>query len=224
MISRAVFSLICLILVLSGPAREAFAADRDGSVRFSWALIYENEQGICEPIDYRSNVIRLQSGNKFKIHLKPHSACYIYLLLYDSQKDLFLVFPEDFEAFEGNTRLVRNYELPGVNSWFYLDNNSGTELFYLIASSRRLDQLEQRVVEYLKEHAASRRDRQGESGKYAVLDEVKRLIKETSYLSDAAEKPVAVAGNFRGIREEHELNGIRVEAAEIYVETIRLQH
>jgi len=222
--SRAPFALILLFLVLSGPAPDAFAADREDSIRFSWALIYENHQGNFEPIDYRADTVRLQSGDRFKIFLQPQSECYIYLLLHDSQKNLFLLFPEDFELFEGNTRLVRTYELPGANSWFYLDDNSGTELFYLVVSNRRLDQLERKVGGFLTGSSTSRRDRQAGSGKYAVLDEVKRLIKENSYLSDAAEKPVAVAGNFRGIREEDELNGIRIEAAGIYVETIRIQH
>ena len=53
---------------------------------------------------------------------------------------------------------------------------------------------------------------------------IKRLIKESSYLSEAAEKPVAVAGDFRGIREEKDLNGVYVEAAKVYVKTIRLAH
>ena len=57
-----------------------------------------------------------------------------------------------------------------------------------------------------------------------MLDEIRRIIKERSYLADAVEKPVSVAGNFRGIGEEVAHNGQDVVANGVYVRTIRLEH
>ena len=219
----AILAATLLLPVFVG-GQSLFAGDRDGSVMFSWALVVRSETGLSKTVDYQQNIIRLESGDRFKIYLKPRNACFIYLYLYDAQNNLFLIFPDDFENFAQNSQISTNYELPGINSWFYLDEARGVELFYLIASPRRLEELERSTLRYLAEQTTHGNDLQAVACKHDVVDEIKRLIKETSYLSDAAEKPVAVAGHFRGIREEHELNGLRIETTGIYVKTIRLQH
>ena len=223
-LSHRALTILVLLVLAAGWGQPASAGDRSGSVLFSWALVCQDEAGVGKAVNYQKNVIRLEAGDRFKIYLQPSKSCYIYLYLYDAQKNLFLVFPDDFELFEQNSRIARNYELPGVNSWFYLDEAGGVELFYLIASSRRLEELEGSTKRYLQGSRAQMDDLKAIAVKHEVLDEIRRLIKETSYLSEASEKPVAVAGDFRGIREEHELNGVRIETTEIYVKTIRLQH
>ena len=221
---RVIAAALILLVLAAGSGQRLFASDRDSPILFSWALIFQGSDGITKPIDYNDNVVRLESGDRFKFYLNPPKSCYIYLYLYDAQKNLFLVFPEDFELFEQSTQISRNYELPGVNSWFYLDENRGTETFFLIASTRRLNELEQSTLRHLEDRTASGQNLRVLTSKHEVLDEIRRLIKETSYLADVAQKPIAVAGDFRGIREERELNGVRIEATEIYVKTIRLQH
>lgn len=221
---RRALAVLVLLVLAALWGQPASAGDRSGSVLFSWALVCQSEAGVGKAVNYQKNVIRLEAGDRFKIHLQPSKSCYIYLYLHDAQKNLFLVFPDDFEHFDQGSRITRNYELPGVNSWFYLDEAGGVELFYLIASSRRLEELERSTQRYLEGSRAQMDDLKAVAVKHEVLDEIRRLIKETSYLSDASEKPVAVAGDFRGIREEHGLNGVRIETTEIYVKTIRLQH
>ena len=219
-----VVSMCALLLLAPGGGRNLFAADDDETVRFSWAFIYQGEDGKIRPIDYDRRVVRLQSGDKLKIYLKPLNACHIYLYLQDSRNDLYLLFPEGFRRNEPNPQVTKNFELPGVNSWYYLDEQIGVETFYLVVSARPLEGLEERTKRYFNELASQRNTLEIVSHKYGVLDEIKRLIKESSYLSEAAEKPVAVAGDFRCIREEQNLNGVHIEAAEIYVKTIRLAH
>jgi len=217
--------LWCILLFLvSGSGLSLFAADRNSSIRFSWAFLFQGKDGVTRPIDYDRRVVRLQSGDKLKIYLRPQDACHIYLYLYDSRKDLFLLFPESFGSGEANPRVTKNFELPGVNSWYSLDEQLGVETFYLIVSALPLEGLEERTKQYFKELTNQGGNSQIVTYKYGVLDEIKRLIKESSYLSEAAEKPIAVAGDFRGIREERDLNGVHIEAAEIYVKTIRLAH
>lgn len=198
-------------------------AKEESTVSFSWAFVYQDKDGITKPIDYSKSIVRLESGDKLKIYLRPLNACHFYLYLHDSQKNLYLLFPEDFTFFDKSLQVTRKYDLPGGNSWYYLDDNSGVEVFYLIVSDQRLQSLEESTKRYL-EGSAKRRNFQNITYKHEVLDEIKRIIKENSYLSDAVEKPIAVAGDFRGIREENELNGVSIEAADIYVKTIRLAH
>jgi len=223
--ARNALMLGCILLLLAaGSGLSLFAADRSGSIRFSWAFLYQGKDGVTRPIDYDKRVVRLQSGDKLKIYLKPQDACHIYLYLYDAQNDLFLLFPEAFGQSTPNPRVTKNFELPGVNSWYYLDEQTGMETFYLIISAQPLEDLEKRTKQYFSGLTNDRTNRQIMTYKYGVLDEIKRLIKEGSYLSEAAEKPIAVAGDFRGIREERDLNGVHIEAAQIYVKTIRLAH
>jgi hypothetical protein len=228
LLPRNAFLLGCILLFLT-PAGgvSLFAEDLDSSIRFSWAFLYQGKDGVTRPIDYDKRVVRLKSGDKLKIYLKPLDACHIYLYLYDAQKDLFLLFPEAFDRStrsDANPRITKNFELPGVNSWYSLDEQLGVETFYLIVSARHLEGLEERTEQYFNGLRNGSRHRQIINYKHGVLDEIKRLLKESSYLSDAAGKPVAVAGDFRGIREERDLNGVHIEAAEVYVKTIRLAH
>ena len=217
---RLPLPVLLVLLLLLVPGGTVHAGDRASTVSFSWALICQSKQAAPRPVDYRLNVVPLESGDRFKFYLRPLKPCYLYLYLYDSDKNLYLLFPENFQLREQNSGFTRNIVLPGVNSWFYLDERGGTELFYLIASARRLQELERKTERYLEQRSAAG----GLSDKHEVLDAIRRLVKESSYLSGAAEKPIAVAGDFRGISQEYELNGIRIEATGVYVKAIRLQH
>jgi hypothetical protein len=185
--------LIVMLLILATVSGQAVFADQDSSILFSWAFVYQGKDQITRPIDYSKSVVRLESGDRLKIYLKPLNTCHFYLYLHDSQKNLYLLFPEDFTGFNNNLQITRKYDLPGGNSWFYLDEDGGIEVFYLIASEHRLQNLEESTKRYWEGRAT-------------------------------VEKPIAVAGDFRGIKEEDELNGVSIEASDIYVKTIRLAH
>ena len=219
---KDVLWIVILLLLATVPGQTVFT-DQDSSIIFSWAFVYQGKDEITKPIDYSKSVVRLESGDRLKIYLKPLNTCHFYLYLHDSQKNLYLLFPEDFTFFDTNLQITRKYDLPGENSWFYLDDSGGIEVFYLIVSEHRLRSLEESTKRYW-EGGAKQRNFQNITYKHEVLDEIKRIIKESSYLSDTVEKPIAVAGDFRGIREEDELNGVSIEATDIYVKTIRLVH
>ena len=219
---KDVLWIVILLLLATVPGQTVFT-DQDSSIIFSWAFVYQGKDEITKPIDYSKSVVRLESGDRLKIYLKPLNTCHFYLYLHDSQKNLYLLFPEDFTFFDTNLQITRKYDLPGENSWFYLDESGGIEVFYLIVSEHRLRSLEESTKRYW-EGRAKQRNFQNIAYKHEVLDEIKRIIKESSYLSDTVEKPIAVAGDFRGIREEDELNGVSIEATDIYVKTIRLAH
>ena len=215
--------LVVILLVLAYTGEQSVFADQDSSIIFSWAFVYQDKDEITKPIDYSKSVVPLESGDRLKIYLKPLNACHFYLYLHDSQKNLYLLFPEDFTFFDKSLQITRKYDLPGGNNWFYLDDNGGIEVFYLIVSDQRLQSLEESTKRYL-EGRAKQRNLQNITYKHGVLDEIKLIIKESSYLSGTVEKPIAVAGDFRGIKEEDELNGVSIEAKDIYVKTIRLVH
>ena len=78
----------------------------------------------------------LLSYDRFQVHFRPSTDCYVYLLLYDSQNKASLLFPKkasEIESFvEGDTGI----RSPGANLFYELDNVTGTEMIYLVASTQ----------------------------------------------------------------------------------------
>ena len=198
-----------------------FAAT-DDSLRFTWAAVYKSGSESVQAIDYSSRIVQMSPGDRFRIHFQPRSRCYFYVYLHDAQKNLYLLCQRDFDPLEDRA-LDRGCTLPEGDNWYHLDGASGVELFYLIVSDhrlRRLEALTSRALPRLVEYGAPLR--LGRS--HPVLDEIRKLIRESSTLSEPVQKPVTVAGEFRGITEESEYQGIDVQAGILYVRTIRLEH
>ena len=76
----------------------------------------------------------LRSHDNFQVHLETSRPGYIYILLYDSQGRASQIFPDpkiDQPGFvEGGRKLV----IPSKELWFWLDENTGTETIYVLAS------------------------------------------------------------------------------------------
>jgi hypothetical protein len=199
----------------------AVFAEADEPLRFTWAIVYKGSGDDTLAIDYSSRIVRLSSGDRLRIHFQPRSRCFFYAYLHDAQKNLYLLGQRDFSLQE-DREMTRACTLPESDNWYQLDDSAGVELFYLIVSERRL-----RKLEALTAKSLSRQARYGNrplAHKRAVLDEIRRLIRESSSLAEPLQKPVTVAGEFRGITEEGEYVGIEVETRSVYVRTIRLEH
>jgi hypothetical protein len=215
--------LIVLLLALTSLPVRHLLAEGGAGVRFSWAFVHQGEDGTSKAIDYSQSIVKLHSGDRFRIYLKPQSACYAYLYLYDSQRQLFLFFPESFDFWKTGYQVDQLYSLPRADGWFYLDEHAGVEVFYLILSDRRLPELEADTAAYLEQKSKDGAERTL-TRKYRVIDRIRTMLKDSSHLAGAVEKPVAVAGDFRGVGEEDIVHGVTVKAGSIYVRTIRLEH
>jgi hypothetical protein len=212
-----------IVWILIGLAGSGLYAE-DISIRFSWAFVHQGKDEIVKAIDYDRNIVRLESGYKIKIYFKAFNACYFYVYLHDSQRDLFLLFPESLNTSRNHLQINKRHSLPKNNNWFFLDENSGIEVFYLIVSADRLRNLEEITARFLNTAKRARINDSILTKKHRVLDEIRRIIKESSYLAGAVEKPIAFAGDFRGIGEDDEFFGKSIEAENVYVKTIRLEH
>ncbi len=213
-------ALVAVTLLLVGGAR--LFADSNPAIRLIWALLIRAGDGSAKTVDCSRDVVRLKSNDRIRIFLRPQTACYFYLYLHDAQKNLFLLFPDQLSLWDKPADVEKSYTLPGSDRWFHLDERSGTEVIYLILSNRRLRALE----------AMTGRDWEkgvGRSGlhsipySYDVLEEIRRII-AACVSANVVEKPVPVAGDFRGLQDEGELDGISVEARGVYVRTIRIEH
>jgi hypothetical protein len=215
--TTAVFVL--LLFVAAGIAAQ------EAKLSFNWAFVKRDAKGSPVPINF-SERVNIKAGDLFKIEVQPFaSSSYVYLVLQDAAGEVQLLFPESFDLFGKTSYAQTRYFIPEGDDWFTLDNARGTERFWLVGSSERLRTLESLVLA-LQKTASDQKSTVAakNAAQQAVIDELKRLIKEHSQLAVAAEKPVTIAGGTRGINEAVAQLATRIEGAGWYQKTFRLEH
>lgn len=159
-----------------------------------------------------SNNAVLHSGDRMKLFLQPQTDCHLYLFYRSSQQEWVVMLPAHGSGsrFTAGARIT----LPQGADWFRLDEVTGIETFYLLASARPLNTLEI-LCENLSAAAQPERSTVGRQ----ILSEISRLQKKHRTLTAAAERPVRLGGNFRGMNKniEPELPDISQIAMEISV-------
>jgi len=189
-------------------------------LQFDWAFVKSAPDGSVRAVDF-SGKAAISPGDLFKISVRPVKNAFIYLFLHDAEGNLKLLFPDRLSDFDSSTYLNTQTFIPAGENWFTLDSVSGTERFYLLASSKRLSRMESLILAYQK--AAQGKGSDG-GALQAVLDEISRLRTAHSQLTTAAEKPVTIAGAMRGGNGAVAMRGTRIEASDFYIRTFRLQH
>ncbi len=205
-----------------------FAQEEQADLSFKWAFV-----GVLDPSG-RRKVVSIQrdtimvSGDQFKLYVEPVVECYVYVIWYDSKKDLHMMFPYDFEQFSEDWEEGKNYFIPKGREWYALDENKGREVLYLLAAKDRLKELEELVALYT---AAS--DDEKEIAKAKVLNELRNIRKRFRKHASFAEKPVSIAGNVRGSNEaditvpaliDVTQYATQVDANTFFSKTITIQH
>jgi hypothetical protein len=83
----------------------------------------------------------LRSRDNFQVHLQADRPAYVYILIYDSEGRASQLFPdpkiEHLGALEAGESLV----VPQAGSWFWLDDSSGTETIYVLASEKPMNDI-----------------------------------------------------------------------------------
>lgn len=194
------FALILVALVTAVSATLNYAQQKeskaDNKIIFQWAFgaIKQTALGHQFEIIQRDSV--LKSGDQIKFFLGLDGNNYVYLIYQSSQEDLIVLFPQRSPERGQDKKSAGNHYIPEDAQWFELDEFTGLEKFYLLASVERLTELENLVNAYESAAKAHR----GELGK-KVVAEIQRLRKKHRRLKTYAEKPVAAIGNMRGSAE-----------------------
>jgi hypothetical protein len=151
--------------------------------------------------------------------------CYVYIFYQSSQNDLNLLFPPETGA--KKYRALKKYYIPNGSQWFELDDHTGREIFYLLASVRQLDRLETLYELYLSSAGPSQKRKLGQQ----LLAEIEKTQRKHRRLTAAAERPVRLGGSVRGIEKEkieaiHRLDSIAVEITvhDFYSRTFTIDH
>ena len=121
----------------------------------------------------------LHSGDHYKIIFTPAEKCYVYIIQVDSANKIYQLFP--MERFGGVTvnnfnpvEPGRRYYIPGEAKSFHLDEQTGTEKIYFLASRERDEQLEADYQHYL--HAEQQQRAAQEDTLEWQLEQVDRLL------------------------------------------------
>ena len=101
------------------------------------------------PLD---NGAALKSGDHYKIIIKPDTDCFLYLFQVDSAGRLYMLFPLDDQGLTtaNPVRTDTPYTLPGPEESFILDNQTGSEKIFLLAT-REKDPVVEQLSRYFTE-------------------------------------------------------------------------
>jgi len=149
----------------------------------------------------------LKSGDQIKMMVELQRRCFVYLF-HDNRKDgVKLLFPYTLQQFDTDYQPERRYFVPRGEAWFRLDENPGREVFYLLASAKRLDDLEKAYIRHESADMASR----AETAR-ALVDKIREIRRSHSELSTPAERPVPIGGALRGVDKGQDPNRLDISA------------
>jgi hypothetical protein len=212
--SLAVVFFALSLIYTSGFAEES-QPQPEANLQFQWAFgALKKANGSKFEAIARDTV--LKTGDQIKFFLNVDKNCFVYLIYSSSQGELSVLFPYRFKLRSNEYTVAGHHYIPGGNQWFELDEHTGEEKFYLLASANRLMPLEALINDYESADAAKK-----PSLSRAVLAEIRKLRKEHLKFKTYAERPVNIIGNLRGTEkaETAEPQDIAKFAVEISADT-----
>ena len=196
------------------------------NIGFEWAFgVLTNKGKIMVPAPITRDTI-LKSGNEIKMMVKLTKNCYVYVVYYDSQGELSLLFPYTIRQLQTDYVMGKPYYIPKGRNWMTMDKNTGEEKFYLVASTERLLDLEVKLGNYFSADPADRKPLADE-----VVTEIRGLRKRYSTFATIAEKPLSIGGNIRSLdtvkvvrRPDVADIATEISANNFYSKTITIDH
>ena len=168
----------------------------------------------------------LKSGEEIKMMVRLTKDCYVYIVHQGSEGEIDLLFPYNVRQFQTDYTVDKNYYIPKGRSWSALDKTTGKEIFFLVASSERLLDLEVKLGNYFSADESMRQQLASD-----IVSEIRSVRKHYSTYATIAEKPLTIGGNIRGTEK---LDGARrpdvatiatqISANNFYSKTITIDH
>jgi hypothetical protein len=211
-------SLFCFFLLFESHAAvhaQQTAAQPDANVKFQWAFgALKKANG--SKFEAVAKDTDLKTGDQIKFFLKVNKNCFVYLIYRSSQGELSVLFPQRFKLLSAEYTVSGDHYIPKGDEWFELDEHTGEERFYLLASVERLLELETLINDYESADAAKKPPRAKK-----ILSEIRKLRKQHLKFKTYAERPVNIIGNLRGTEkaETAEARDIAKFAVEISADT-----
>jgi hypothetical protein len=125
--------------------------------------------GNYEEVFVKNGVV-LKSDDNLRIYVRPTTDCYLYVLVFDSMNVASRLFPSPMAGLNNKVPGGRDYQIPDGGKWFFLDNNTGTETIYVLASTNPMSDIDKLVASM---ETKGKRNRQEDS--HEILDKVNIL-------------------------------------------------
>jgi hypothetical protein len=214
----------CLLLSLSAKADAEQKEDKEVSFRWAFGAIVgpENDRelvAITRDTD-------LKTGDQIKMYLELEKKCFVYVFYRGSQDEVQMVFPYNLRQFNTDYKTSAKYYIPQGNKWFEMDENGGAEMFYLLASAKRLTELETVYRKYISADPG-----QKQVIAKQVLAKIREIKKRNRKFTTVAERPVAIGGNVRGFKVEGDLSrfdvatlAVEISATDFFSRTFTIEH
>lgn len=188
-ILRKLFLALLLAAWSAGPALA------DDQVGVAWAFFLKDGEGQVKSLGFDA-AERFAAGDLLRIYLQLQEKTYVYLYLYDSREDLYLVFPPTPDFYGGDFPAWQKFYIPSGRGWFTLDSGNGKERFYLLAANHRLIGLEGLTDQFLM-------DREDRAMQARLLAEINREIARLGQPANLEQSllPVPYSTGLAGSRE-----------------------
>jgi hypothetical protein len=218
---------VLFFLLFCFPSSAAYAVDKDkADLKFRWAfgaMRGPTSAPKVEPVTAKSV---LRSGDKLKVMIELQRKCFVYLIHHNAQGDVSMIFPYDLKQFDTDYQPARKYFVPKGEAWFQLDDKTGSETFYLIASDQRLLDVEFLYNRYVAADPSRRGDIAGQ-----MIAEIKGIREQHLASSGQAEVLARNDDLQRGFEratgaDPTDIAGLAKEIAftNIYTETFVIEH
>ena len=112
--------------------------------------------GTYEKVLVRDESI-LKSGDGLKIGFETNRDAHVYVLLLDSESQASVIFPNPDISTTNKAEGGKHVEIPPGDTWFFLDENTGRETIYILASVTPLPNVAD-LVSKLQAMGAGRQD------------------------------------------------------------------
>ena len=173
------------------------AAGEEADVDFRWAFGVLSGSGNERKLEPIVRDTTLRSGDQLKMMVELLKPCFVYVIYHNDRDGLKLLFPYTAGQSGAAVELSKKYYIPQGDAWLELDNRTGQETFYLLASAQRLSTLD----ELLAAHASADASKKAELVR-DILGEIRNLRKQHREFVAPPERPVAIGGSVRGLEKQ----------------------
>ena len=184
--------LIAVVLVTS-----LSSAQEKPNVNFEWAFATLSTAGKESTLVPIVRDTTLQTGDQIRMMVRLKTECFIYVIHETPAGEISLKFPYDLKQFTTDYMIGKNYFIPKGRDWFKFDKNTGLETFYVVASARRLLDLEVLLSKY-KDADVSKKQAVAKD----IVAEIRNVRKYYKTFTTLAERPISIGGNVRGLGKE----------------------
>lgn len=194
----------------------------ESNIDFEWAfgaLIGDDKQLV--PITRDTT---LKTGEEIKMMVKLKKECFVYLIHQSPSGELDVLFPYSIKKYDFN--VDKNYYIPKGRTWFNLKGETGKEIFFLLASTERLLEIETKISDYLDADASKK-----PAMAATIVNEIRGARQRYATFATLAEKPLTIGGNVRGTdkvegsrRPDVADIATQISANNFYGKTITIDH